>query len=1022
METNDLKRRPAFSEQRVKSILLVFYGIKVSRISEIDAYLGRNYHIIDKKGIEYVFKASHLSEDIENLEFENGVMDYLNDSNEEDFCPKVYQSVFTKKNIIAIKDELNRESFGRLISFSHGKIFARTNPHSQELLFDLGSFMAKIDNKLLTYPGLISHRTLEWDMKNALQIKNDINRTMKGAERKIVNHFVTLYENQVIPNSAKLRQSLIHNDGNDYNLFTGVSDDGRQYISGIIDFGDMVKTYVIAELAITAAYAMLYEKEPLITASLLIKGYHAFLPLTELEIKILFSMICMRLCVIVVNSALAKVKEPDNKYLQISEKPAWVLLKKLYAINHRYAYYLFREACNLGPDKKIKRICKWIKNQASTFAPILPKNFFLNENILVFDLGVESKEIKNPSQINNMEEFSEYIFSSLKSKNKKMGIGRYNEARLCYTSDQFKNNDTQENRTIHIGLDMFVPPSTPIFTPLEGIVHSFRRIAAPLDYGQVLILEHQTGSDKFYTLYGHLSKNSIKGLIEGKKFKKGEKIASIGDFQENGHWPPHLHFQIILDMFGKKGDFEGVAAPTLRELYKNICPDPNLIVNIPNRLFPKGALAKKKIKELRDKHMSKTLSLHYQVPLNIVRGYMQYLYDDQANAYLDTVNNVCHIGHSNPFVVDRLCKQAYLLNTNSRYYHENIVQLAQRLTNKLPKSLEVCFFVNSGSEANELALRLAKAYTKSNEFIVMENGYHGNTNLLIDISHYKFSGKGGAGKKSFVHTVEMPYPFRYKPYKQSESCGKHYSDQVKTVINKLLLKKKKPAAFICESIIGVGGQVVLPLDYLKRCYQYVRNAGGVCIADEVQVGMGRVGNYFWGFEISHVVPDIITIGKPVGNGHPLAVVITSKEIAQSFNQGMEYFNTFGGNPVSCAAGLAVLDYIRDHKLQQHTLKIGNYFIRQLKQLQKEYPIIGDVRGAGLFLGVELVLNPITLTPATNQANYIFERMKTKGIFTSTEGPYKNVLKIKPPIIISRENVDFFVNTLEVILREDFCQI
>jgi 4-aminobutyrate aminotransferase-like enzyme len=231
------------------------------------------------------------------------------------------------------------------------------------------------------------------------------------------------------------------------------------------------------------------------------------------------------------------------------------------------------------------------------------------------------------------------------------------------------------------------------------------------------------------------------------------------------------------------------------------------------------------------------------------------------------------------------------------------------------------------------------------------------------------------------------------------------------------MQGKKAAAFIHESLPSVGGQIIPPENYLKEAYRYAREAGALCFADEVQVGFGRVGSHMWAFETQGVVPDIVTMGKPIGNGHPLAAVITTPEIAESFNNGMEYFNTFGGNPVSCAVGLAVLHVIKDEKLQENALEVGEYFKAGLAQLIDKHPLIGDVRGLGLFLGIELVRDRETLEPAVDESYYIAERMKEEGILVSVDGPLYNVLKIKPPLVFTKANAQFYIDTLDNVLHE-----
>lgn len=419
----------------------------------------------------------------------------------------------------------------------------------------------------------------------------------------------------------------------------------------------------------------------------------------------------------------------------------------------------------------------------------------------------------------------------------------------------------------------------------------------------------------------------------------------------------------------------------------------------------------------RQQHLSPTLSVSYKKPLKIVRGLRQYLYDESGRAYLDCVNNVCHVGHCHPRVVRSARRQMAILNTNTRYLHDNIVTYAERLCSILPEPLRVCFFVNSGSEANDLALRLARTHTGSLDTIVVDHAYHGNLSTLIEISAYKFDGPGGSGAAPHIHKVAMPDVYRGVYKAGDKEAGKKYALEVKEAIEKMQQAGKKPGTFICESLPGVGGQIVFPDNYLKEAYRYVRDAGGVCIADEVQVGFGRVGTHFWGFATQEVVPDIVTFGKPIGNGHPLAAVVTTAEIAASFNTGMEYFNTFGGNPVSCAVGLAVLDVIRDEKLQENALQVGSHLKAGLLELMEKHSLIGDVRGLGLFIGIELVKDRDTLAPAAEEAAYIIERMKDNGILLSLDGPLYNVLKIKPPLVFTRENAGLVVNTLDEVLKE-----
>jgi 4-aminobutyrate aminotransferase-like enzyme len=506
-------------------------------------------------------------------------------------------------------------------------------------------------------------------------------------------------------------------------------------------------------------------------------------------------------------------------------------------------------------------------------------------------------------------------------------------------------------------------------------------------------------------------------LNVGKEIRKGSRIGSIGDITVNGGWPPHLHFQVITDLLGLEGDFPGVAPPSLRSVWLSLCPDPGLLLGLPDDSLPARPASADEIHRARRVHIGPNLSLSYRRPLHIVRGYMQHLYDQDGQRYLDAVNNVPHVGHCHPDVVRAARAQAGILNTNTRYLHANLVRYAEKLCATLPEPLRVCYFVCSGSEANDLALRLAFAHTRGRDVIVVDGGYYGNSSSLVEISPHKFDGPGGHGSPPHVRKVPMPDCYRGPIRANAPDCGAKYAEFVGQALESIRASGRKPAAFICESALGCGGQIILPDGYLAAAYRHVRARGAVCIADEVQVGFGRLGVDFWGFATQGVVPDIVTLGKPIGNGHPLAAVVTTPELAASFDNGMEYFNTFGGNPVSCAVGMTVLEVIEREQLQENALRVGSHLKAGLESLKNRHGWIGDVRGLGLFIGVEMVRSRETLEPAAEEASYAVERMKEVGVLTSTDGPHHNVIKIKPPLVFTESDADTLVAALERALLE-----
>ncbi len=412
----------------------------------------------------------------------------------------------------------------------------------------------------------------------------------------------------------------------------------------------------------------------------------------------------------------------------------------------------------------------------------------------------------------------------------------------------------------------------------------------------------------------------------------------------------------------------------------------------------------------RHAHISKILSLSYASPIAMHKSAFQYMYDSYGNTFLDAYNNIPHVGHSHPTVVTAAQQQMNQLNTNTRYLYDVLPTYAAKLLSKFPSTLNKVFFVNSGSAASDLAIRLARAHTQRHHIMTMEHGYHGNTQLSIDISDYKFNNPKGQGQKEWV--LKTPIPDTYNGKYKERNAGDLYSKEAITQIEN---SQEPIAAFIAEPIVGCGGQVPLASGYLKKIYRAIRKQGGVCISDEVQTGFGRLGDHFWGFEAQNVTPDIVIVGKPMGNGHPMGAVVTTQEIAESFSKGVEFFSSFGGNPVSCVTGLAVLEVIENEKLQENAKIVGDHYKVLFKALQKKYNCIGDVRGSGLFLGIEIV-NKTTGQPDQELAHYIKNQLRQNYILISTDGPYDNVLKTKPPLCFTKENAKEVIEAIDDILR------
>jgi len=760
--------------QEMKMLVQQHYGLEV-KVTTLDGYEESNYLLEDAGGQKYIGKIAGAENNPYLLDAQVKILQHL----AETTVAKGFQRVLLNRhnNPVTIIGEGAATQYLRVLSYLEGEIWANAGLPSPGLLHHLGQFMGEMDQALQGFFHPAAYRICSWDLRNTMAARENISAIKDHERRRMVAYFLLQFETEIAPQLPGLRMAVIHNDANDYNLL--VKNDA---VAGLIDFGDMVYTQLVNNLAITCTYAMLHREDPLAAAAAVVKGYHEAMPLTEQEIACLYYLVTARLCVSVINSATQAIAGSDNQFHFITEKPAWKLLYQLIKINPVAAEDAFRIAAGM------------------------------------------------PSKINR--------------------------------------NDHYES------------------------------------------------------------------LLAERK-------------------------QII----------------------------------------------------------GRNLSISYRQPLKIIKGALQYLYDDKGGTYIDCVNNVSHVGHCHPTVVKAIQQQAARLNTNTRYLHDELISYAGALTATLPEPLQVCYFTNSGSEANDLAIRMSRHFTQQKEVIVLDHAYHGTSTVAMELSPYKFDGKGGSGKPAHTHKAINPDLYRGPHRYDNSNAGAIYAQDIEEIIKKLSGEGKGIAAFICETLLGVGGQIPLPPGYLEKVYHYVRAAGGVCIADEVQVGFGRVGDQFWGFELQQVVPDIVVLGKPIGNGHPLAAVVTTQAIADAFNNGMEYFNTFGGNPVSMACGKAVLQVIQEEEMQQHALQTGEHFLQGLRVLMNKHTIIGDVRGHGLFIGAELVRNRATLEPAVPEIDVVVEKMKDRGFLISTDGPLHNVLKIKPPLVFNKENADAFLWHLDQVLEE-----
>ena len=972
--------------------------------TELASEWGGTFRLATEGGTQYILKVApdHVEEGLTDLEL--SLIRHLATSDLDLRIPHIHKAIDGK--------DLQVTPFGRarLYSWIEGRLWVDVNPHSVKLLRSLGTSLGKLKTALEGFDHPAAHREFSWAPSSIGWLRNEAEKLKARRENKEdevtgLIEFVVEQVGEVEARIERLEKGVNYNDCNDHNVLVA-SDVAMPEVIGFIDFGDVHYGPKINDLAVCLAYAMMGHPDPVGAAVEVVTGYHREVALSESELEVLLPLAMSRSAISLVHAELRREKDPDNEYWQVSAGPAFELLSRLAEYPLHLALCRLRHACGFEPSPNAEEVRNWLSANVSEIHPIT--GFDLkDEQVEVFDWSVSSLAMGTFADIADVERATVDTFRQMAKSGTRVGIGRYNEPRAVYTTDEYlvPGNNGGEMRTVHIGVDIFMPAGTALYAPLDGTVFAIVNDEGDKEYGPLLVLEHglNEGGLVFYTLYGHNNLQTLDMWQKGDRVNKGEKICEIGPYPENGNWVPHSHFQIMTDMLGYTDDFPGVALASQRDVWLSLCPDPNLMLGISHPELRPPSNPVQQLLQARSKHIGRNLSITYSNPLHVVRGCMSRLYTEDGTSYLDTANNIAHVGHEHPAVVRAGKEQMAVLNTNTRYLHRNIIELGEKLLATLPDHLTRIYFVNSGSEANDLAMRIARLVTGNRETLIMFESYHGITEASLEISSHKFNGKGGQGARPFIHTLP-------------EISG----GQEASIAEAIKVAEQLPdrPLFIHESLPSCAGQIVPPRGYFEQLYSIIRGKQGVCIADEVQTGLGRVGDEYWSFELYGIQPDMVTIGKPLGNGHPVAAVAMSEELADAFDNGMEFFSSFGGNPVSCAIAGAVLDVIEREQLQQHAMEMGMFWKSQLSDLQKSSPIISEIRGHGLFLGIEFQ-NPESGEPATAQAKYVQQRMLDHRILTSLDGPGVNVMKLKPPMSITREEIDLFNKTLGRILREDY---
>ncbi len=984
-----------------------YWGLE-ARLTRLDGEYDLNFLVEAKNGQDYVLKVMRAGCEPEFVDLQVKALEHIAAEAPGLPFPKVFPSL-DGAVLPEAEDQDGRPRLAWLLERLPGQCYAKVEPKSEDLILKLGRVLGATDRALAGFAhDSLQRDDFKWDLMQGGWIADQLDAVGDPSRRALLEEIVQGFT-AISDALNSLPTQAIHNDANDYNILVEGELGERRTVSGLIDLGDMCAAPRVCEVAIAGAYIVLDHPKPERALTALVRGYHAANRLSAEEVDLIWPLLRMRLAVSVVNSTLMAAENPDDPYVTISQAPAWRFLENE-AVNGGLMSARLRSACGLPVVDGAERIHAYLSDHRGHFAEMFGQDL---SDVPMGFLSVENSTWpQNPFHMPLEEaarvggEFGEGLW-----------LGYYNEPRLIYAEPGFRKGPwkASDRRTVHLAVDVFAPAGTVLHAPMSGRVEVVENRDSHLDYGGVVILHHETPEgDPFYTLYGHLDPEVCDRLKPGDPVAQGAAFVRLGDASQNGGWAPHVHFQLALTTDGMEADWPGVADPDELELWNAVCPNPATLLNLADDKVCYQPTDKQAVLQGRHEHFGGNLSLTYNDPVMLVRGWKHHLFDEWGRPYLDAYNNVPHVGHAHPRIQAVAADQLKRMNSNTRYLHPAQTAFADKVLSKLPDHFEVCFFVNSGTEANELALRLARAHTGAEGIVTPDHGYHGNTNAAVAISAYKFNKPGGIGQADWVELVEVADDYRGSFKRDDVDRAQKYADLVDPAIAALQEKGQGVAGFIAETFPSVGGQIIPPKGYLPAVYEKIRAAGGVCIADEVQTGLGRLGEYYFGFEHQGALPDIVVMGKPIGNGHPLGVLVTTKEIAQSFDNGIEFFSTFGGSTLSCRIGKEVLDIVDDEGLQDNARVMGDRLMTGLRQIESEFGCVGDVRGMGLFLGVELI-NPDG-SEGTEICSFVKNRMRDHRILIGSEGPKDNILKIRPPLTIEAEDVDMILWALRDVLK------
>ena len=968
---------PPFGEEDGRRLAADLFGLDGTS-TELGSHQDRNFLIVTADGRRGVLKIANPHFGRPSLEMQNAAMHHLAAARLPFATPAPIPALDGREIVEA---ERGRDVYDvRMTTWVDGRPLTSARHVASQVREAVGRMAAETVLALRGFDHPAADRVLQWDLKHARAVVDGLIGHVEEPHRvELVERAMAVHDTALARLEQLLRVQVIHGDVTDYNVVAQLDVEGRLLPTGLIDFGDMTRSYVVAEVAVAAAGFLWHDPQDALHVIVdVARGFHSRLPLTEAELAALHPLVLGRCAGSAVSTHQQALLEPDNAYATDLVDAEWGTLEAAAAVPAALVEAACRAACGLIPHPASAALSQHLL--ASAAVPVVDP---AGRSLCAVDLSpgadaYAAGEWREPAG----------VAAAVAVPADALAVGRYGEARL----HRGGTPPAPEPETLHLGADVFAPEGEAVRCPVDASVVGATE--------RTVTLEADLPGHGPYRIV--LDGVAPVGLPH-RGLPAGTVVGRIAA------WPDrpltHVHVQVCLEPVDP---LPGWGLPSLREAWLALCPDPSALVGIPAAA---PAPERDALLELRTRSVAGAQELYFRDPPRMVRGWRSTLYDEHARPYLDMVNNVAVLGHSHPAVAAAARRVLRTLNTNSRFHYDGIARFAERLVELAPPGLDSVFFVSTGSEANDLALRLARTYTGRDEVIAVAGAYHGWTTATYAVSTAPYDNPSAAEHPpAGLRLVPAADTYRGPIRAGEPDAGRRYAEFVREAA-------PGAAAFICEPVLGNWGGILAPDGYLEHAFRHVRDAGGVCIADEVQVGYGRLGEWFWAFEQQGAVPDIITIAKSTGNGHPVGAVITTSDIAAAFHRNASFFSSVGGSPLSCEIGIAVLDVMRDEGLQENALRVGTRLRDRLVELAERHPLIGAVHGHGLYLGAELVRDRASQAPASEEAYAIGERMRELGVIVQPTGEAMNVLKIKPPLCISMEDVDRFADTLDRVLTD-----